>query len=518
MIARLGGRFQPCERGPRPGLLNDRAAFPDAAKPGWNLGLDKASAESYLMAKSSQQGVGSGPIPMIAFAALWLTSTVFLVILYTNQEDLRNDAARAQSAKNKVISLNEERSIELVKNAQEGGPTVAGLLEEARSQTAALATGDSADQLGAVRQKHDQILKSIQDDNIVPQAASFDGLSYHEALAQLYESFRAERDSRLAAEDRAAKNEGQVAEFVEASAKQKEDFEKRAQETVRQLEQCEADHTTFRTDREKGVDKIEKEFEESRKRNDLDLTKERQARAAAEKRLVDLQRRLAAQQERYGELLIGPEQLVTARQPDGRVLTAAPGDNVVYVNLGRKNGLILGLQFAVYSSLTGIPEDGRGKALVEVVSIGDDSSECRIVSRAPGQVIVKDDLIANPVYDPNRPLTFVVVGEFDLDRDGILDRDGGATLESLITTWGGQVSKDINPLTDFVVLGAAPKRPRPSTDSSAAGNNAADPAVAAWNDYNQSVDQAKTLAVPTLTQDVFLNFLGYGGRKYAAGK
>ena len=50
------------------------------------------------MARSTQPGGGAGTIWMIVFAALWLTSTVFLVILYTGQEDLRNEAARAQSA------------------------------------------------------------------------------------------------------------------------------------------------------------------------------------------------------------------------------------------------------------------------------------------------------------------------------------------------------------------------------------------------------------------------------------
>lgn len=469
------------------------------------------------MAKGSQQGVSGGTVWMIVFAAAWLTSTVFLVIIYTGQADLLNETARLQAANRRLISPAEEKAIELIKGAQETGPTVAGLLEEARGQTAALATGEGTDAAGAVRQKRDAILKAIRDDNVVPKAESFEDVSLHEALIWLYESFRAERELRLAAEDRAEQNEGQVAQFTEASAKQKADFDKRVQETVQQLAECDANRNTYRGERDKGVEKIEKDFAESRARNDLDLTKERQARKAAEDRLKDLQLRLASQQERFGELLIGPEKLSTARQADGKILTAVPGDDVVYINLGRRAGMVLGLQFGVFSSLKGIPEDGRGKAQIEVVSIGESSSECRIVGVAPSQVIVKEDLIANPVFDPNRPLTFVVMGEFDLDRDGILDRDGAGTLESLITTWGGQVSQEINPLTDFVVLGAAPKRPKAPAEGTAASATA-DPAVAAWNQYNQVVERTRTLSVPTLTQDVFLNFLGYGSRKYASGK
>jgi hypothetical protein len=471
------------------------------------------------MAKGSQQGVSGGTVWMIVFAGAWLTSTVFLVILYTGQEELKNEAARLQGANRRLISPAEDKAIELIKGAQETGPTVAGLLEEARGQTATLATGEATDAAGAVRQKRDAILKSIRDDNIVPKAESFEDVSLHEALTRLYESYRSEHDLRLAAEDRATQNEGQVAQFVEASGRQKTDFEKRAQETAQQLTQCEADRTAYRSERDKGVEKIEKDLEESRKRNDLDLTKERQARKAAEDRLKDLQARLASQQARYGELLIGPEKLATARQADGKILTAVPGDDSVYINLGRRAGMVLGLQFGVYSSQTGIPEDGRGKAQVEVVSIGQSSSECRIIGVAPSQVIVKDDLIASPVFDPNRPLTFVVMGEFDLDRDGILDGDGAGTLRSLITAWGGLVSEEITPLTDFVVLGAAPRRPKAPPEGTAAPAAAtADPAVAAWNAYNQGVEQTRTLSVPTLPQDVFLNFLGYGGRKYAASK
>jgi len=362
------------------------------------------------------------------------------------------------------------------------------------------------------------VLRTIQSDSLVPKADAFQDLSLHEALTRLYESFKAELDLRQAAEDRATQLEGEAAQYVEASAKQKDDFEKRAKETVQQLAQCESDRSTYRGDRDKVVEKLEREFEDGRKRNDVELTKERQARAAAEKRLVDLQRRLAAQQERLGDLLIGPEKLATARQPDGKVLTAVPGDDAVYVNLGRRHGLVLGLQFAVYSSQTGIPEDGRGKAQVEVVSIGESSSECGIVSVSGNQVIVANDLIANPVFDPDRPLTFVVLGEFDLDRDGNLDRDGAGTLEALITNWGGKVAGEVTPLTDFLVLGAAPRRPKSPAEAGAAGSAPAaapsDPTAIAWNRYNEISDQAKTMSVPTLTQDVFLNFLGYGGRRY----
>ncbi len=475
------------------------------------------------MAKGQQQGLNALTVWMILFVALWLTSTVFLVILYTGQEELHAENQRLLSANRKLISGPEEKSIELVKSAQENGPTVAGLLEEARAKTAELATGDEGDSAAEVRQKRDRLLQTIQTGGLAAKADSFVDLSFHDALTRVYEGLKSERELRQKAEDRAAQLEAQINGQVEASTQQKNYFEKQAKETAQQLRQGESDHAAYRSERDKGVETIEREFADSRKRNDADLTKERQARAAAEKRVAELQKRLTAQQERLGELRIGPEKLATARQPDGKILSAVPGDQVVYVDLGRHHGLVLGLQFAVYSAQTGIPEDGRGKAQVEVVSIGQTSSECRIVGVVGNNVILQGDLVANPVYDPNRPLTFVVLGEFDLDRDGQTDRDGAPTLKSLIAEWGGKVSDELTPLTDFVVLGASPRRPKPPAEGAATGGSAAsaaaqasDPVFQTWKQYQDLSEEARTLAVPILTQDVFLNFLGYRGGRVAA--
>jgi molybdenum-dependent DNA-binding transcriptional regulator ModE len=466
------------------------------------------------MARGQQQGVNAITVWMIVFVALWLTSTVFLVILYTGQEDLHSENTRLQSANRRLISPAEDKAIDLVKSAQESGPTVVGLLEEARSQTAAMASGEAANGAGEVRTKRDQLLRLIRTEGSVSKPDVFEDVSYHDALTRMYEAFKGEHALRQTAEDRAGQLETQMTQLVEAGANQKNDFDKWAKENAQQLEKCENERAANRAERDKFVETIQRDFEASSKRNDADLTKERQQRQAAEKRLVDLQKRLAVQQEKLGGLLIGPEKLATARQPDGKVLTAVPGDSMVYINLGRQHGLTLGLRFAVYSAQTGIPEDGRAKAQIEVVSISDNSAECRIVNITANEVILEGDLIANPVYDPNRPLTFVVLGEFDLNRDGLPDRDGAATLESLITDWGGKVSTELTPLTDFVVLGAAPRRPKAAGEGAdqAAPSAAKDPAQRAWARYNELFDSAKTLSVPILTQDVFLNFLGYGGR------
>lgn len=458
------------------------------------------------MAKGQPSGTAT-TVWMIVFAGLWLTATVFLVILYTGQEDLKNEAARLASRNATLISPNEDRSIELVKSAREGGPTVVGLIEESRSKMAELAVGSPSESPATIRTKRDQLLGSIRTDKLFSNAERFDNLSYHEALSRLYTSMKSEVELRKTAESRAAQLEAEVTKLVEADATRRNEFDRATKETADKLAICQGDHSDYRGQSDTAVRRLESELDEIKRRSTAELTNERRLRLTAEQKLAQLQERFAAQREKLGGLAIGPDDLSTARRADGRILTAVPGDKVVYISLGAKDSLVLGLQFAVYSAQTGIPADGRGKAQLEVVSIFPTSAECRIVWIAPNSVILEGDLIANPIYDPAQPPTFLVLGEFDLDRDGILDRNGSAAVEALISNWGGKVASELTPLTDFVVLGAPPRKPREGRDGGLVSTTAG--SQSEWDRYNTLAESARSMSVPILTQNVFLNFLGY---------
>ncbi len=109
------------------------------------------------MAKSQLQRLNALTVWMILFVGLWLTSTVFLVILYTGQAELQEEVDRSGEAYAKVISSAEKGSIALAKRGQARGPTVVGLIEGARAQTAELATGNPDDDPPAVLAKLEQL-------------------------------------------------------------------------------------------------------------------------------------------------------------------------------------------------------------------------------------------------------------------------------------------------------------------------------------------------------------------------
>ena len=156
---------------------------------------------------------------------------------------------------------------------------------------------------------------------------------------------------------------------------------------------------------------------------------------------------------------------------DGRVVGVNPANNQIFISRGRQDQLVQGLTFEVYPAGTVIRpnEEGeypRGKATIEVVRIEDSSAVAYVLRETAGNPILRNDIIANAVYDPEKEYSFTVFGNFDIDDDGIATPEERLEVEALIQEWGGSVSNDIAGDTDFVVLGRKPILP-PQPDSQA---------------------------------------------------
>lgn len=469
------------------------------------------------MARAAQQSAGAITIWMIIFAGLWLTAMVFLVVMYTGQEDLVRQNQETQKANSRLITSSQRQSIELIRNLVDGGETAVGVLEDARRQTAALAIGDENADATTVMARRNEVFSDIRRDAIVGDADAYQDDSLVEALENLYGDYKSQHGTLTETKKR-LDEVGSTLESAETEkAKLATNFDEEVKKLKDSLAEIEADRADFRRDKDQAVTDMEADFEKRRGENDAALTSERLRVAQLEKELVTLRKRFLAREEKFGGVLIGPEALTTARQADGRILTAVPGDRVIYIDIGRDDRLTLGLRFAVYAADTGIPADGRAKGQIEVVSISDSSSECRILRVAPNELILEGDLIANPIYDPTQAQRFLIIGGFDLDGNGTPDPGGDAVVESLVSEWGGVVTDKLSAVVDFVVLGSEPEAPRSTErrDLSPEQLERNRLRQATWDRYVSVVESAKALSVPVLSQDVFLNFLGYRTQSYA---
>lgn len=431
---------------------------------------------------------------LIAFVGLWLVSTVLLVWLYTGQsglektrDDLRlsNDDARAK--------LRAE--------------------QEARGRIAELATGSTEDEPAAVETNIRKLFDRIQDDGVVAEVSAFEDptAGVLTAMTALYEGFLGEHDLRAAAQQQGASLAAEVERLTAERIERERAFDTKQDELTALVQELETDRASYRSQRNAEIDQFDQRIEDVRQQSARDIQEHRNEKSRLEQELAETKSRLADLQAKLGELQIQPEPLLTARQGDGRVLMAKPGEEVVYINLGRRDKVTRGMQFAVYSGGAGIPADGRGKARIEVARIFETSSECVVRELFGTEVIIEGDIINNPIYDRTHSLKFVVAGTFDFDGDGHDDPDGADRIKALIREWGGQVADGVTARVDFVVVGNAPRRPPAVGDTSPEVQEREALARRVFEAYNNTIETAQALSVPILPQGKFLHFLGFAG-------
>jgi hypothetical protein len=201
-------------------------------------------------------------------------------------------------------------------------------------------------------------------------------------------------------------------------------------------------------------------------------------------------------------------------------ITQISADNICYINLGFGDHITNGMTFEVYGKNEGVPklESGtdvqnmpKGKGSIEVINIGQNSTQCRIIATTPGTTISQGDLCVNVVYDRNIKPTFYVYGNFDMDQNGVATAGEADMIKNLITRWGGKIADKVSNDVDFVVMGKEPTVPlyTPEELQSPLIKQKADEAKAAVDAYNKIRDEAVSLQIPIMNQNRFLYYTGY---------
>jgi hypothetical protein len=191
---------------------------------------------------------------------------------------------------------------------------------------------------------------------------------------------------------------------------------------------------------------------------------------------------------------------------DGEILDMS--GQVVYIGVGKKQGINQGVHFAVISAMNKNDLRPEVKALLEVINVGEVTSEARVVAKIEGNPILKGDRLLNLVFDPQLKLTFFVMGDFDVSGDGIIDPTGYNQVVDIIRKSGGTVSKQLSPAINFVVLGSVPKKASEtlSDEESSEDQKKIEEKIRQFNDLK---DQIQALSIPIISEDVFLKYSGY---------
>lgn len=216
---------------------------------------------------------------------------------------------------------------------------------------------------------------------------------------------------------------------------------------------------------------------------------------------------------KIAEITPAPDNEILAFEPDGRVFTADLLAGLIYLDIGLKDHVYVGLTFKVFEKDAPMPEDGKGKAEIEVFRVTENSSVARLIASSPKNPVVADDIVVNMIWDSETSNSFMIVGDFDFDGDGKIDRDGREKIEQLITQWGGTINDKLTINTNFLVVGTEPTLMRKPTvaqmDMNPTLEQKYEKALIQFNAYNHVIERANTLSVPVFDVARFLRLIGY---------
>lgn len=448
---------------------------------------------------------------VIVFAILSVVSLGLFIFQLTNNKAAVNEATRAREEKQRYGNPPQYYQDE----ARSRNTNVFAAMVEDLRRIAAVVTGNTDDVGLTVIAKCEQAITDIagrktgvnESDTLLTALTSLDRLHTDErqradrAEADLAD-VRREKDS-LTAQLKATRDqfEAQVATLTEQLRRNEEEKINALQQKDQQLGEVQ---TTLN----------------AREQELLQIRREGHARER------DLQIEIGLLQTQVGTL---QDQLRTLKQTsfdpnailtkaDGKILRAVPGSDLVYVNVGTADKIKVGMRFEVYSRTREPTRQLRGKASLEVVTVMEDTAECRVSRREAGQPIIDGDIIVNIAYERNRQPKFVVRGEFDLDYDGIPDADGPEQVRSLIREWGGQVVADLDESVDFVVVGQSPGVPTFADDEMVSDivRDQMRRQELAGSEFAQLLGRAASMYIPVVTQNQFLFLTGYAGETVVA--
>jgi len=195
---------------------------------------------------------------------------------------------------------------------------------------------------------------------------------------------------------------------------------------------------------------------------------------------------------------------------DGRIVNIAELGVVAYADLGKKDGVLLGMTFSVFSPNELGKTLPQPKAHCRIVKIMGDACELRIYELQGDDPVVIGDVLHNPVYDRQRRMRFMLIGKVDIDGDGV---DDSEQLKALIQEFGGRVDTRLTVQTDYVVAGEEPAVPAPPP-AGAAPQERAD-FESKRKDFIAYVEvkaNAENFSIPVLSLNRFLGLVGIAGQ------
>ncbi len=467
---------------------------------------------------AARQGTQSNAMlyTLITFVALFIIATVCSVVFYIKCEEYKTGAEDSK-AKLDEVARAEKSSLTKVVGKPASGKSYLGTMTQLVDGLYTIILGKEVPANTPATVKFNEITMATQ--------ATLDslGADVNSALG---------KDGALLAHIADLQQKLEVArEEIEtlkgSTANLQIDLNDASQQLGQEREQYLADLNKFQSD----VDEIRDRFDGLKETwqnemNDLEDGLKDKLEVAKEnlrKKQLDLEqteKKLEDTDKLLGEALVKIEKIkprpnieVQAFKPDANIVRIDLQNGIVYLNVGTNNRIYRGLTFAIYDRNQPIPESGEGKAEIEVFQTNEQACAARIIKSDKKNPIVKEDIVANLIWDSETSNNFVVAGDFDMNNDGRVDSDGRQQVVEMVERWGGTIMDAVTVDTDFIVVGMTPKvLTRPSQDEidiDPMAQQRYEQSLRKIGEYNALIKQANDLSVPVFNQNRFLYLIGF---------
>ena len=459
------------------------------------------------MAVRSEAGTG-----VIVSLVVFVLTTMFLLVLtivfYAGQTDSREQEAAARAQLAKYVTP-QERNQDFIKTiesrATQNHESVAMHLHKRYVNLMGYVSGQKGTAIESLRSK--ALRFGVEDDAAIMYV-----------LEDLHRTVR-DRDNELdRLNEKLADREKEIAEFIARIDQARIDHANEIEAVRGEILAYKEAGDQYREEVEEVKDRYNTAIDRHRELYEGRIDELETGNEAMDQELVVLRGRVNAMEARLNRTRIKAKASDTL--VDGRIIDIAANDQV-FIDLGRRHRVVLGMTFEVYNDAASIridPVTGavpRGKGSLQVIKVGDTTSTCKITRFTRGHPVVREDVIANAVYDPEYRFKFLVHGKFDVDFDGRPSSTEAEYLRSLIVEWGGEVVRgdELTGDLDFLVLGVEPPMPPPlRLDATAFQIEDWSRKRQAAEKYEKLFRQGREAQIPVLNANRFFILIGHTER------
>lgn len=416
------------------------------------------------VAPQHRSGSNATTIGMVIAIVVAVLLAGVLIWMFTQQEQLRAEADRATRTKNRLATSSQAAAAQQVfPRYKDQGKTLVGEMTGGLQLVCGRMTGNQNDAPETAVMKLDAVLDEVKEDVPDPDEVSgaYGAVAILTKIHDLYKGERAAREEKEAAADKA---EADLAALRADNEELSRNFSAELAKMSTKIEELQRGKDEFETVKSDEVRALARQIDD--KQDALDTMRRDEHKrlqlyrweiTERNQSIEELSHALA--EYRAPGVALAADPFAIARDPIGRVLRALPGDSLVHIDLGRRDKVTLGMTFTVYPADERVGTDGRGKANVEAVSLGERTAECRITTPpSPDDPILPNDRVGNIVLSRNqaKKTRICVVGRFDIDGDGQTDARGVEAIRALSRRYGAEIVRSVDATTDYLIVGLEP--------------------------------------------------------------